>query len=84
MNELNEPAKAVEDLRVATQLSPGSTRYLYNYALALYKSHDCGAVKALRNFRKTCRKGMLSCERKNLTWARDAIKYLTTTGACPR
>ena len=82
--ELNDPVKAVEDLRVATQLSPGSTRYLYNYAVALYKSRDCEAVKAIRNFRKTCRKGMPSCRSKNLTWARNAIKYLTTTVGCAR
>jgi tetratricopeptide (TPR) repeat protein len=82
--ELNDPAKAVEDLRVANQLSPGETRYLYNYAVALYKSHDCRAVKALRNFMKTCRKGKPSCRSKNLTWARHTMKYLTTTGGCAR
>ena len=82
--ELSDPIKAVEDLEVATQLRPGSTRSMYNYALALYKSHNCRAVKAIRKFRKTCRKGMPSCRSKNLTWARNALKYLTTTGGCAR
>ena len=80
--QLNDPAKAIEDLTIATQLRPSSTHSLYHYASVLYRSHDCRAVKALRKFRKTCRKGMPACQNKYLTWARGAIKNLTTTGGC--
>ncbi len=82
--QLNDPAKAIEDLTIATQLRPSSTHSLYHYASVLYRSHDCRAVKALRKFRKTCRKGMPACQNKYLTWARGAIKNLTTTGDCAR
>ncbi len=82
--ELNDPVKAVEDLRMATLLWPGGTRTMYNYALALYKSRDCRAVKAIKDFRKACRKGKASCRSKNLTWARNATKYLTRTVGCAK
>lgn len=80
--ELDDPVKAIEDLRITTELQPGRSKYWFNYGVALYKIKKCEAVRPLTNYRKVCQKKRQRCNRKNVAWAKGVVEHLTKNQMC--
>jgi len=78
--DLEDFGKASSDLERATELNPASTKYWFNYALALFKSGDCGAMGALTRYLELCVLG--GCPEESTAWAGGMMQRMSQDDAC--
>ena len=65
--DLQQFDKAVPDLEHTIDFAPTSQRFWFNYATALYRKRDCGAVGALRYYLNLCE--IQTCPAESMQWA---------------
>jgi len=80
--DLKQPARALADLKRATELDPKRHGYWFDYGAALFDTHDCAFVAAFRTYRKLCESGK-PCRKDRLKWADMAIRKATHANECP-
>lgn len=76
VNNLNRPAAAIEDLRIATDQRPERLSYWLDYGTALVLANRCDAVSALATYLTLCR-GNQSCSLDDLEWAAGSIEDIS-------
>ena len=79
--ELKDPENGLDDLKFATELNPKSSKYWYNYGLALYKLDNCNAKKALSNYLQICNENG-RCSDYSMKWAGEVIAYQKKFWVC--
>ena len=72
--------KAVLDLEHTIAFVPASPRYWFNYATAMYKNKDCGAVSALMYYLSLCE--AKTCPVESMDWTAAAAESLHTSFQC--
>lgn len=82
MYKLNDPKRAIPDLKRATELDPTNHKYWYNYASALFRAIDCETVPAYRTYLKVCEKHGNDCFDEGVKYAREVTQHLIDSGKC--